>query len=186
MHYSLMVTVGKDKAENSEEARNYVQSELENDDSFVGEGGRFSSPIADWFVIGGRWSGHLAQQYLTKDFFEEVKTQLKLGGDFGLSTKEVEENKDKIQKVWESVGGKGENPYNRDSYNHGGFEDDAMIVDKTLYEKLLKEFEGEYKGGKTWGDKNEYFDLHFVDLDDEEVSKEFIGKKWIVVVDYHS
>ena len=29
----------------------------------VGEGGRFGCPLADWFVLGGRWSGHVPRDH---------------------------------------------------------------------------------------------------------------------------
>jgi len=56
-----------------------------------------------------------------------------------------------------------------------GNEEDAQIVTKEIYEKFLKEYEGE------WHDS----DAYFCDLDEDEVSEDFIDKKWIVVIDFH-
>ncbi len=61
MHSRLLVTCNKDHAGTSQEAREYVYDALLNDSSFVGDGGRFGAPVADWFVIGGRWSGELSR-----------------------------------------------------------------------------------------------------------------------------
>ena len=60
----------------------------------------------------------------------------------------------------------------------GGFQpcgdaDDAMLVTQELYDKLLKEYEELADSEST------------ADLDYDPVSAEFIGKKWMVVVDYH-
>lgn len=184
MHHRLIVSFDKDEAKSSEEARSYVQNRLESDTSFLGEGGRFNSPICDWFVIGGRWSGDLVIRTLDKDFDEEVKKIVPKSHDFGYSTHEVEENKDKFQKVWESLGQKSLNPYNRSSYDSLGQEDDAQIVNKKIYEKILKEYEDSEDGVS---EKGEWGDISYVDLDyDNPTPETFIDKKWVVVVDYHS
>ena len=68
----------------------------------------------------------------------------------------------------------GEMPFWRDQYREHGFEDDAMILTKPLYNALLKEYKGQ-----------EDSEQH-ADLDWAPVSPEMIGKKWLVVVDYHT
>ena len=65
-------------------------------------------------------------------------------------------------------------PYNRDTYQPNGYADDAMLLTQELYDALLKEYEGK-----------EESDYH-ADLEYEPVSPEMIGKKWLVVVDYHN
>lgn len=194
MHYRLLVTFDKENASNSQEAREYAYNELSEDGSFVGEGGRFNSPISDWFVIGGRWSGELQSKLLKENFFDTVHKEIPSKHNFGYSTDELKENNEKIQKIWERLGGKGENPYNRDTYEHYGYEDDAMLLTQELYDFLLKEYlededSGEYANegdhvfsNESWG--RGY--LKFVDLDYDNLSPDMIGKKWIVVVDYHS
>lgn len=199
MHYRLLVTFNKTDAETSLDAREHVKDELENDASFCGEGGRFKSPVCDWFVIGGRWSGELSETTFMKDVIKKIqeleqKKDLSIRGThYGDKTKQEEQAKLKteLEKLYQEAlpkeyQGKGLT-FDRDSYNHSGYEDDAMIVNQELYDALLKEFEGQDEGstkqeynGSTWED------LHFVDLDYDPVSKDFIGKKWIVVVDYHN
>ena len=61
MHYRLLVTLEASADADSADVRDSVHDQLLNDDSFCGEGGRFGSPLCDWFVIGGRWSGMLAE-----------------------------------------------------------------------------------------------------------------------------
>ena len=171
MHYRSFITFNKEIAENSQQAREYVTNYLE-DEGFCSDG-FFSNGVADWFVIGGRWSGELQGI----EIIDDVRKLLKIKKDDYISSKDLEneDNKIKINKIWKDKGGKGENPYYRDNYNSIGYEDDAMIVTKEIYDKALKEFEKIETDGE-----------HFWDLDYEEVSKEFIGNKWIVVVDYHN
>src|SRR5262249_14998085 len=60
MHYLMLITLATEPGETSEQARHRAYGLLVDDTSFVGEGGgRFGSPLCDWFVIGGRWSGYL-------------------------------------------------------------------------------------------------------------------------------
>ena len=54
MHFRMLVTISREGIKTSEEARNAVHNKLLEDQSFCGDGGRFGSPVADWFVIGGR------------------------------------------------------------------------------------------------------------------------------------
>jgi len=132
MHTQALITFGADHARDTEEARQFALKFLVEDGFALG--GRFCSGPADWFVVGGRSSGFLAD---TID----------------------------MPRV-----------HGRDVYKREGYDDDAMVVTEDLYEKLLKEYEG----------KNEDDNGLFWDLDYDEVSREFIGKKWLVVLDYHS
>ena len=63
--------------------------------------------------------------------------------------------------------------FTRESFRELGYEDDAMIVDTEIYHGLLKEYEGAAQS-----------DFH-ADYEYDEVSSDVIGKKWVVVVDYH-
>lgn len=128
MHTQAIVTFNKDKAKNSEEARKYASDFLFKN-GFTAQV-YFCSGIADWFVIGGRWSGCLSKAK-------------------GLDR--------------------------RDNYKSLGYEDDAMIVDENIYNEWLKPFDGRNHNKETFWDLNCYF-----------VSEDFIGNKWIVVVDYHT
>ena len=65
-------------------------------------------------------------------------------------------------------------PEKRNVYRDDGYEDDAMIVTEEIYNTLLKEYEGSKESED------------HADLDHESVSLDFVGKKWVVVVDYHT
>jgi len=172
MHFKALFTFDKEKANNSQEAREFVHMFLENE-GFCNSG-YFSMSVADWFVIGGRWSGELQG---IKIYDKVMKALGKTEKDFGISTSELadEEIKKKILKVWGDEGGVGLCPFYRDSYSEFGYEDDAVLVTKEIYDKFLKEYEG-----------METDNEHFWDLEYEDVSEKFIGNKWCCVVDYHN
>ena len=92
----------------------------------------------------------------------------------------MDQHKDGLDQLWHRFGGTGFHPLARSSYKEFGAEDDAMLIDQALYQHFLKLFEGKTTclGEDTSCD--------FADLDGEEVNPSFIGRKWLVVVDYHN
>jgi len=178
MHYRMIVTMDKEKANDSKEARHFVQGWLD-ENGFCGQG-RFASGMADWFVIGGRWSGDLSSVRLDK---VKLKTCVEeFEKDFGWNTS-AEDTEKQRREQFASMFNKyfpdytGVIPFWRDKYNPIGEEDDAQIIDKVLYDNLIKELiaEEEYK--------------HFCDIEEDEVDlseEQLVGKKWAVVVDYHN
>jgi len=82
----------------------------------------------------------------------------------------------KFQQMWDAeapVAYRGI-PYDRDNYEHYGYEDDAMLLTQELYDALLKEYEGT--------EDSEYH----ADLEYDPIAPSMVGKKWLVVVDYHN
>lgn len=136
MHYLMLVTITMLPGETSLEVRQRIHDELAHDETFCGDGGRFSTPVCDWFEIGGG----LLRETVTGDGSSSTHD-----ADFIL-----------------------------------GCDDDAMPLDRTLYDRLL----AEYRGKST--QRLDQFHYAFVDLDDEALDETFIGRKWIAVVDYHS
>jgi hypothetical protein len=171
-----LVTFNKDEAETSEEARSYVTDYLQ-ESGFTGQG-RWSGGLADWFVIGGRWSGELTRALLDSVKLAAVEKAFEARHGWWLGGQEhVTENQRRKQMkaifAREFPDFTGEMPYWRNPYQDEGYEDDAMILTQALYDALLKEYEGQ-----------EDSDNH-ADLEDEPVSPAMVGKKWLVVVDYH-
>jgi len=64
------------------------------------------------------------------------------------------------------------------SENDYGEEYDALPVTEELYDQFLAPYEGEIVAYENDA-------LAFVDLDQEEVSRDFIGTRWVVILDYH-
>lgn len=173
MHTKLQVTTNKFPAEpeNNLLIRKYVDLKL----SEIEASGEHPS-LNDWHVIGGRWSGKNSK--LFNKFYKELKKQNLVQN--WMTINQVENNKIKYQKIWEDLGGEYENPINRGNYNQLGYDDDANIITKTLYKKI-KKYEGKSEG---FGDEG--YKLYYLDLEKEKLNPDMIGKKWLVLVDYHN
>jgi hypothetical protein len=179
MHHLMLVTLSLDSGA-SAEARDSAYDQLMNDDSFVGEGGRFGCPLADWFVLGGRWSGMLREAILGQPYRDALAKEFPEFSEGNFTSGLVDERKDGLEHLWQRFGGTGMHPLLRSGYDHFGADDDAMAVDRFLYDRFLKPYAG---SADIIGD-DELAD--FADLDGDEVDESFIGSKWLVVVDYHN
>jgi len=117
------------KADTVSEAQNNVENFLES----YGE-----SRVWDWYVIGGRWSGSLNK--LHKQFSELAEERVPGDmGEFGRSSKNVEENSGQWETIWEEIGGEGEHPFNRDSYKSAEYTDDIIPLKNCI--DIVKEWE---------------------------------------------
>jgi len=185
MHSRLIALVNRNSNESSLDARRKVEARLIQE-GFAGEGGLFVSHPADWFVIGGRWSGELTaarlDQEKLKAFWEEFE-RLELG--WVSRDKPEEEQKRKAIELFRQFfpDCQGGPPVWRDNYTHLGYEDDAQVLDRPLFD-----FVKELKSYPHNGSREDLYDGRcFVDLDEpyEELTAGAIGKKWCVVVDFH-
>jgi hypothetical protein len=179
MHYLMLLTLTMLPGESSLEARERIYSQLVDDRSFCGDGGRFNVPVCDWFVIGGRWSGLLGETVVGDAYREKLAATLpEFTGYY--SPDRVKERAGELDALWREFGGSGPSSLNRDAYRHLGYDDDAMPLARTLYDRLLAKYQGESS------QKEDRLHCSFIDLDEEELDETFIGRKWIAVVDYHS
>lgn len=175
MHYRLLITIEAPFDADSADVRNDVFDLLMNDDSFCGEGGRFGSPLCDWFVIGGRWSGMLAEQAIGDHFKDAMRARFpELASEWNPWTL-VDKHSGELDALWQAHGGTGPSPYTRSGYEQHGYPDDAMSLTQALYDALLAGYAGQTSDGG-----------QYADLDDEELGSDFVGRKWLVVVDYHN
>ena len=179
MHHLMLVTLELPNGA-SDKARDSAYDSLMDDDSFVGEGGRFGCPLADWFVIGGRWSGMLREAILGQPYKDALEQEFPEFTKGYFPSSLVEQHKAGLDQLWQRLGGTGMHPLSRSGYDHYGAADDAMLVDAILYERLLKPYAG---SAENLGDDKL---PDFADLDRDEVDETFIGRKWLVVVDYHN
>jgi hypothetical protein len=178
MHYLMLITFTMLPGETSQDAREKALDLLLEDESFCGEGGRFGSPLCDWFVIGGRWSGDLHKTLIGDAYRETLKQRFpQLAGEF-YRPDDAKAHAPALDALWREYGGSGPSPFNRSGYEQLGYDDDAQPVDRTLFEHFLAEYRGETDRREPSG--------RFADLDGEEVDDSFIGRKWIAVVDYHN
>ncbi len=176
MHYRMLVTITLPDGGTSEEARQAVHDTLLSDDSFCGEGGRFGSPLCDWFVIGGRWSGLLAETAIGEAHKAAITARFPEMADAWWPESLSDRHGPELDAIWHEHGGTGPSRYTRDSHDDLGFPDDAMVISPRVYDALLAEYAGQGGGG----------DEGYIDLDGDALQPDFVGRKWIVVVDYHN
>jgi hypothetical protein len=180
MHYLMLITLTMLPGETSLAARRRTFNLLIEDDSFCGEGGRFGSPICDWFVLGGRWSGYLRETLLGQPYRDALALRFPILAGDSFSASYAKAHGPALDALWREYGGCGPSPFNRSGYDQLGDDDDAMPVDRTIFDHFLAEYRGESDR------KENSYRCTFADLNDEEVDESFIGRKWIAVVDYHN
>jgi hypothetical protein len=183
MHYRFLVTFKSGAAKNSTQARRYVRNTLINE-GFAWPDSRWGYSMCDWFVIGGRWSGGLSRHTWAKHITEQMDALEKShdvqvwGSFYGDEEKQrvQRELAERFQHLWDAAAPRAFRgiPIQRDTYKTDGYEDDAMLLSDELYNALLKEYAGQ--------SESEYH----ADLEYEDVSPEMVGRKWLVVVDYHT
>ena len=106
MHYRMLVTTSLPEGATSDDARFTVHDALLCDDSFCGAGGRFGSPLCDWFVIGGRWSGLLAETAIGQPYRSAVMARFPEMVDWQ-PHKLVDAHGDELDALWQAHGGGG-------------------------------------------------------------------------------
>jgi hypothetical protein len=180
MHYLMLVTITCLNGATSLDARCEAQELLQKDDSFCGEGGRFGCPLCDWFVLGGRWSGMLREAILGQPYKDALEQEFPEFAKGFYPSKLAEQHKTSLDQLWQRFGGTGSSPFTRSGYDELGADDDAMPVDQFLYDHFLKPYAGT---DSQIGDDTL---ANFADLDGDEVDESFIGRKWLVLVDYHN
>lgn len=179
MHYLMLATLTALAGETSAEARDRVYDQLLDDPSFCGDGGRFSSSLCDWFVIGGRWSGLLAETLLGDAYKAAFAAEFPEFANGYYPASLAETHRDRLNQFWQQCGGTGDHPVARNSHKHYGCDDDAQMVDHALYRHFLSQYRGE-------SSRKEFSDTcKFADLDGDDVDENFIGRKWLIVIDYH-
>lgn len=182
MHKQFIVTLDADRIKTSQEARDAVIERLHTEHFCCGEG-RWANGPADWFVVGGRYSGVLSRHSWAREVIAEIaafeaKNSFKLWGD-GYPEPQREAMRKlaahRLDKMWDAAAPKAYKgiPYERDVHKVDGYADDAMLLTQELYDELLKTYEG-----------SEDSDAH-ADLAGEPIAPDMIGRKWVVVVDYH-
>ncbi len=183
MHASLFVVIPKEKKDTSFAARERVYNYL-NDNNFAGGSGRFGGGMADWFVIGGRWSGALTIARLDKAKYkameEELGSEHWYTGSGWTEAKRLAQYKAVFDKHFPDF--KGDYPAWRNNYAQMGFEDDAQVIDAALAAEYLtrENVRDDYDNGGAVISTDESLECEDVKPED------YIGKYWIVVIDFHS
>ena len=188
MHYLYYVAIKKENKKSSKQLKEQAYTILDNN-NFAGEGTFFNCPKADWFVVGGRWSGSMTD-LLHKDF--QKKLFNKYPKAHGMTNrffsdeelqKALKDKKSEVylaEKEWKKKTGA---TIYRDTFNHLGYEDDAQLLTPSLIKALKKQ-------------NYEDTEVCVVDedgaIEDEMTLKTFLNEKdivnnyYLVVIDYHN
>lgn len=122
MHKGILLLT---KATDKDEAKSNVESFLEG----YGDG-----KVWDWYVIGGRWSGVLNKSAVE---FYKLADKLFVAKNKGkkkdyVSMQDVEDSATELQTIWEKLGEKSRNPFNRDNYKSGLDSDTLPTTDDVM------------------------------------------------------
>jgi hypothetical protein len=91
------------------------------------------------------------------------------------------EHRHELTRFWHRFGGQDEHPLIRKHHEKLGYDDDAMLVDRYLYDQFLADHAGldvNLRDKTALGG--------FIDLDGDEADETFIRRKWLVVVTCHN
>lgn len=191
MHYAYTVKMPKEDAKTSEEARQQATNVLDSN-GFANEGGYFSGSKADWYVIGGRWSGTFSHVLKAKEkTATDIEAQTLIDAELGKPKKNaspMSRNTPDCLAINEHIGSKKLRkqleklyadrlgmPFTRSTYAGNGYEDDAMLITPELRKALKKE----YKTTEVF-DADQYTEMTIKDLDEKD------DGAWLVMVDYHN
>lgn len=179
MHFRMFVTTSQSEDADSLTVRSSVFHTLASDDSFCGSGGLFGSTVCDWFEIGGRWSGILAIAQIGETYRAAVTARFPEMANKWLPHSLVLNHGDELDALWRLHGGIDQSPFTRNDGSTIGFTDDALLLTEDLYATLL----AQYQGNAMVSDAGHF---EYVDLDQEQLQPDFVGRKWVVVIDYHN
>ncbi len=187
MHALLYVLCPKDGLADSEAARKHVYNWL-SDNGFTGNGGLFQNYFADWFVVGGRWSGELTSVQMDQEKLTALNKEFNEKFGFWINkdiTEQMRQDqyRELTKKYFPDYQGL---PWAfRDSYQEDGYEDDAQIVNQLIYDRIIKDnLLDQINQEKLWNGGA----VIATDMHEKEFSRKpdaLIDKYWAVVVDYH-
>lgn len=184
------------EARTSKEARQHVMDELSKDPTFVNESGRFTLPICDWFVIGGRYSGQLYPKSILDNFWKCTdKLSAYNNSQSSYTDSFIQQHRKHLNSIWREMGGKYASPLTRNRGRDLGERDDACILEDWLAKELniylcaagKDDIEDCYiRHNFDWGWTAKVISLDYELLYDLKDFTSIVGKYWVVVIDYHN
>ena len=196
MHARMIGLLDVVEAATPEVAARKVSSILELE-GFAGHSGLFCSSPADWFEVGGRFSGDLVRVYFNEEKMKEAERKIREEG-LDLMTRDEEEERQHLQRIcqiFEEAFPHASDqeifalarPYSwRSSSDPAkqGTQADAQIMNACLWYSVvskLKQYPIDCTRDELWQGEG------CVYLSDpwEPISEDLIGKVWTVVIDFH-
>lgn len=187
------VLLAKDQATSSLAARQKVVEELSKDPTFFSGNGRFGTPICDGFFVGGKYSGHLYPQKMRDEFLCQVDqlASSKDRGRSGYTSEFIQNNCEKMEEIWQKLGGKYKCPLTRPFNSKLDAEDDACLLSQEIAEDLNIYLQEDEYIRETYGifDISGYLfviDLYGEMAYDLKRFEDIAGQFWVVLIDYCS
>lgn len=165
MHIRLFYLMPLSYAATAEEARQYAFDHFDSE-----------SVGADWWVVGGRFSGHLT---IFNPQHNAVRERINALWETYHNTRHetVEAMKRDLQRIdhesetlYQTLGNG--LPFERDAYQELGYADDAMVVEDWMLRYFVEDTEGD---GMTY----------YQHVEGTAPSTALVGTHWVVVIDYH-
>ncbi len=187
MHAILYVLCPKAGLTDSKSARGHVFHWL-SDNGFTENSGLFQRYYADWFVIGGRWSGELTANQLDQEKIKALNEEFEKKYGFWINKDITEEIRQAqysqlLKQYFPDYQGM---PWAfRDSYQETGYEDDAQIVNQLVYDRIIKEHLLDQISQERLWDGGAVITTDMADKELINQPESFVEKYWIVVVDFH-
>ena len=204
MHQLYFVAVPKAEANTEDEAMTQAMQDLDSN-GFSGEGGYFTSHKSDWYCVGGRWASFLCERHeWAVTAREEIKKMLEAnpykgevikirGTSYG--DEKTKHQQGVLRERAEMIWGK-HRPSDYPKVKHDRYADEngehvmfpdvqdcAELVTQELIDSL-KETTEKWEGEVT--------EVFVTDECEEITVKEmvenpetYVGKYWLVVIDYH-
>tara|TARA_R110000744_G_scaffold141523_1_gene252946 strand:- start:167 stop:811 length:645 start_codon:yes stop_codon:yes gene_type:complete len=214
MHQRLIVASLHEKMDSvSSRFVSGIVSDWLNDNGFSSPSGRWSNSPADWYIIGGRWSGELtkvANGIKWKDYADFAKSictekeNEECDWDKFAHNHLIQKYKSDFNKWWvDKTGEDSLHPFNRDSYSSYG--DDSQVLTKRLWKYfnskveggsfdeqsedswiMWDDYTGEFDAESNWSQLEKYCqtERNPDDFLDEENHND--NNIWLTTVDYHN
>ena len=177
MHHLYYVAIPKEGIGDNKGSKlvaEVVSARLE-EEGFIDSEKFFSTARADWFVVGGRWSGILQSV---------INSKLDWKAFENYRTKSHNKTTAEIQKKWKEVGGEGPNPTKRNQREAYGYDDDVLSVgDPEEHQQLTDFLKARHAGGEV-----EVLDIFEWEemYTDEFAKRDFQEPYYLVAIDYHN
>jgi hypothetical protein len=184
--YFVRIERAKDASEAIDKARTALDNNHFADDGF------FCSPKADWYVVGGRWSG-LFTEITPEGKRAEAEIKAMLDADYPQLTsgiKGVSYGSEELRTASAEAAKRADAlysaatgfPYIRDTYRDDAcYADDAKIITPELLAALRASSSNDAETCLVDDDGNPQSEWHIDRLGDRDL----LGF-WLVVIDYHS
>lgn len=155
----------------------------------------YSEGIWDRYYCGGKFSGTLLSAYswslpyfaLYREYVDAPEVFDRRVSIHDLQ-REKKERLESLNSVWRDIAPDYlkdiDHPYSRSNYSSFDYKDDVQVVTESIFETFLLNYTRTKFASEPHHKVTDKSFLSYIDIDREQCSVDFIGQKWIVVIDY--